>query len=559
MSIVTLPIPAPHTPKGEQSCFRSKLAMWVAETSVLFYHEVDGQDKLKAASLPISMGLLGEQIDKLDALFPETFKIPRSPDGGSTTVTFSELLGRPELQTAFLRAHLITHSLDPNRYGDFEITEDGQILSVICKQDKTCCCRADCLKFKLGQCSGIYWSKGQSPVEIKHIMLNQPVTLRLNKQRLELPDGCECHGAPVPSFDCSDIKCPAGQYSMPLALCVIRDSDQDCLRNCESLANAYGLDHQVIEALVFASMLCKSFYQAPQQNDEVTKLVMDEFRGQTDFTSMMVDAERRKVLAMVEGKTKPSIRKMMELGTLVHNINLRMFASDNNAAFQDVARTIFGDDFQWCLDPFHLLQSMTLVTFTPVLRGQLTRHRNTMNGKVKDEYQFLDFAQHINDILAAYSDFKGDFTSRASIYMKHAIMSDDPNYIAESKDIPQATKDYILNHPLFSKMLDLAQLVRRSIKSDNLDEATLGLAMAVAQASELKQLSPKYLGKLQGFAKSLERNMTGILNYVKTKLTSSIIEGFNSKIKLIKRSLRGYRNPVFFMLRCSFAFKGKVA
>ena len=71
---------------------------------------------------------------------------------------------------------------------------------------------------------------------------------------------------------------------MPLALCVIRDSDQDCLRNCESLANAYGLDHQVIEALVFASMLCKSFYQAPQQNDEVTKLVMDEFRGQTDFT-----------------------------------------------------------------------------------------------------------------------------------------------------------------------------------------------------------------------------------------------------------------------------------
>ena len=103
MSIVTLPIPAPHTPKGEQSCFRSKLAMWVAETSVLFYHEVDGQDKLKAASLPISMGLLGEQIDKLDALFPETFKIPRSPDGGSTTVTFSELLGRPELQTAFLR------------------------------------------------------------------------------------------------------------------------------------------------------------------------------------------------------------------------------------------------------------------------------------------------------------------------------------------------------------------------------------------------------------------------------------------------------------------------
>ena len=62
MSIVTLPIPAPHTTKGEQSCFRSKIAMWVSETSVLFYHQGDGRDKLKAASLPICWSAEGQSL-----------------------------------------------------------------------------------------------------------------------------------------------------------------------------------------------------------------------------------------------------------------------------------------------------------------------------------------------------------------------------------------------------------------------------------------------------------------------------------------------------------------
>ena len=55
MSIVTLPIPAPHTPKGEQSCFRCKIAMWVSETLVLFYHQVGGRDKLKTTARAVGL------------------------------------------------------------------------------------------------------------------------------------------------------------------------------------------------------------------------------------------------------------------------------------------------------------------------------------------------------------------------------------------------------------------------------------------------------------------------------------------------------------------------
>lgn len=70
----------------------------------------------------------------------------------------------------------------------------------------------------------------------------------------------------------------------------------------------------------------------------------------------------------------------------------------------------------------------------------------------------------------------------------------------------------------------------------------------------LFELSPEYFSKFKGFAKGLEVRENSIIAYVKSGLTSSIIEGMNCKIKLIKRSLRGFVYPVIFMFRCQFAF-----
>ena len=48
--------------------------------------------------------------------------------------------------------------------------------------------------------------------------------------------------------------------------------------------------------------------------------------------------------------------------------------------------------------------------------------------------------------------------------------------------------------------------------------------------------------EIQKFGEMLVRNAVEILNYFDTKRTNAILEGFNSKIKIIKNRARGFRN-----------------
>jgi transposase len=51
-----------------------------------------------------------------------------------------------------------------------------------------------------------------------------------------------------------------------------------------------------------------------------------------------------------------------------------------------------------------------------------------------------------------------------------------------------------------------------------------------------------------GYAKSVRTHWNGNLNYyIESKMTNGILEGINSKIQLIKRRSRGYRNTTNFI------------
>lgn len=49
------------------------------------------------------------------------------------------------------------------------------------------------------------------------------------------------------------------------------------------------------------------------------------------------------------------------------------------------------------------------------------------------------------------------------------------------------------------------------------------------------------------FAKTVCAHWNGILNYIESKMSNGILEGINSKIQLIKRRARGYRNTTNFI------------
>jgi transposase len=61
----------------------------------------------------------------------------------------------------------------------------------------------------------------------------------------------------------------------------------------------------------------------------------------------------------------------------------------------------------------------------------------------------------------------------------------------------------------------------------------------VAQESEITPF--------MGFVNTVKKHWDGIINYITSKLTNGILEGINSKIQLIKRRARGYRNTTNFI------------
>jgi transposase len=58
------------------------------------------------------------------------------------------------------------------------------------------------------------------------------------------------------------------------------------------------------------------------------------------------------------------------------------------------------------------------------------------------------------------------------------------------------------------------------------------------------------------FAKALKQYIEGIIAHCRYRLHTSLIEGINNKIKVIKRMAYGFRDDEYFFLRIRSAFPG---
>ena len=66
------------------------------------------------------------------------------------------------------------------------------------------------------------------------------------------------------------------------------------------------------------------------------------------------------------------------------------------------------------------------------------------------------------------------------------------------------------------------------------------------------------LQPLQAFAKRLKAYVEGIVSSARFRLNTSVLEGMNNRIKVIKRMAYGYRDNTYFFLKIKAAFPGKV-
>ncbi|ROT99219.1 ISL3 family transposase, partial [Marinobacter sp. R17] len=66
------------------------------------------------------------------------------------------------------------------------------------------------------------------------------------------------------------------------------------------------------------------------------------------------------------------------------------------------------------------------------------------------------------------------------------------------------------------------------------------------------------LRPVQQFARRLRDYREGIVASARYRLNTSVLEGMNNKIKVIKRMAYGYRDSDYFFLKIKAAFPGKV-
>jgi transposase len=116
---------------------------------------------------------------------------------------------------------------------------------------------------------------------------------------------------------------------------------------------------------------------------------------------------------------------------------------------------------------------------------------------------------------------------------KYTVLYRYANLTAKKQD----ELDYILMiYPRLGEGYRLKELFSTFWELDNTEEALAFLTFWCDMVMET-DIQP-----FKQFVKTLKTHWTGIINYVKAKINSGVMEGINNKIQLAKRRARGYRN-----------------
>jgi transposase len=116
---------------------------------------------------------------------------------------------------------------------------------------------------------------------------------------------------------------------------------------------------------------------------------------------------------------------------------------------------------------------------------------------------------------------------------KYTVLYRYSNLTAKKQD----ELDYMLMvYPRLGEGYRLKELFSTFWELDNTEEALAFLTFWCDMVMET-DIQP-----FKQFVKTLKTHWTGIINYVKAKINSGVMEGINNKIQLAKRRARGYRN-----------------
>ena len=251
----------------------------------------------------------------------------------------------------------------------------------------------------------------------------------------------------------------------------------------------------------------------------VTKLIMDEFaihKGHR-YATVITDAETRRVLWVGHGRGREAIRPFCEAIGKEACQRIRAVAMDMHAPFEvEVRKQAPGAEIVY--DLFHVVMKYG--------REVIDRVRVDESNRLKADK-------------AARKVVKGS---------KWLLLANKENLATPDQRI-RLKELLAANRALMTVYLLRDDLKRLwSYTREGWARRAWNDWLARAQESGITALKT--------FARNLAKRIDGVLAHCRWDLNTSVLEGMNNKIKVIKRMAYGYRDDAYFFLKIRAAFPG---
>ena len=280
------------------------------------------------------------------------------------------------------------------------------------------------------------------------------------------------------------------------------------------VANFYGLGWDAVKAIDKAHLEAK--LSVPDLSD-VDLLAMDEFAVKKGhrYATIFVEPQRKQVLWVCKGRSREDIRPFFEMLGEAGRRRIRAVAMDMNGAYEEEVRA-------QCLfativfDQFHVLAKYGREVIDKVRTAEADRQTSRADRKVIKGSRWL-------------------------------LLRNQPNLKPEERvKLKELLK--------VNRHLATVYILKDDLK-DLWDYTYSGAARRFWKEWYSRAIRSR-IKPLKQFARRLREKIEGVIDHCLYPLHTSLLEGINNKIKVIKRMAYGFRDEVYFFLKIRDAFPG---